>query len=199
MVVSGLRENQLSRSGVIFNNGVNATVAQQFNAAGTGLMPFAIGQQGFRSTGGQVVGGDGDPAYTNLTLQPNVERKTRFSHLEFDFSDNVTGYAELSYGEVNGVNNQFGSGQNAANTCIRPDNAYLLALAPAVRSRGHRAWMAMHRSMRDNVICSTAFSFFPNGIPGTSVTKELAGAEPPDRQHGYQGHTRCAGRKRQSG
>lgn len=174
IITQGLRENQLSRAGVIFNNTPNATVAQQFNAAGTGLVPFNIGQQGFRSPGGLVVGGDGDPAYTNLTLQPDVDRKTGFSHVEFEFNDQVTGYAELSYGQVKGVNNQFGSGQNAANTCIRPDNAYLAALPASVRNAvlaadGNAPFNA------DNVICSTAFSFFPNGVPGTVISKNWQG------------------------
>ncbi|HMA12559.1 MAG TPA: TonB-dependent receptor [Steroidobacteraceae bacterium] len=174
IVTQGLRENQLSRSGVIFNGAPNATTAQQFNAAGTGLTNFAIGQQGWRGVGGLVVGGDGDRAYTNLTLQPNVERKTGFSHVEFDFNDNATGYAELSYGQVQGVNNQFGSGQNAANTCIRPDNAYLAALPASVRNTvlaadGNAPFNA------DNVICSTAFSFFPNGVPGTVISKNWQG------------------------
>ncbi len=66
----------------------------------TVLSNFAIGLQGFRSPAGGpaglVVGGDGDPAYTNLTLQPDVERKTFFSHGEFDFTDAFTGYVELS-------------------------------------------------------------------------------------------------------
>ncbi len=171
MVVSGLRENQLSRGGVIFNNTPNATTTQQFDAAGTGLTTFNIGQQGFRAPGGQVVGGDGDRANTNVTLQPEVERKTFFSHIEYDFTDTFTGYAELSYGQVEGVNNQFGSGQNLTNTCIRPDNAYLLGLSAAVQAAVTARDGNAPFNANDNVICSTAFSFFPNGVPGTVITK----------------------------
>jgi iron complex outermembrane recepter protein len=181
MVVSGLRENQLSRSGVIFNNTPNATTAQQFNAAGNGLTNFAIGQQGFRGVGGQVVGGDGDPANTNLTLQPNVKRKTGFSHVEYDFTDTFTGYAELSYGQVEGVNSQFGSGQNASNVCVRPDNAYLGALSGTVQSAvtsldGNSAFVN-----DNNVTCSTLFSIIgpgigiQNAVPGTVVSKNWQG------------------------
>lgn len=175
MIVSGLRENQLSRSGVIFNNAPGATVAQQFNDAGNGLVPFNIGQQGWRAPGGQVMGGDGDIANTNLTLQPDVERKTFFSHIEYDFTKALTGYAELSYGEVEGVNNQFGSGQNAVNNCIRPDNAYLLALPASVQAAVTAADGNAPFNANDNVICSTAFAFFPNGVPGTVISKNWQG------------------------
>lgn len=181
IVTQGLRENQLSRTGVIFNNAPDATTAQQFNAAGNGLTSFAIGQQGWRGVGGLVMGGDGDPAYTNLTLQPNVERKTSFSHLEYEFNDNVTGYAELSYGQVQGVNNQFGSGQNASNICIRPDNAYLLALPTSVQNAvaaldGNSAFVN-----DNNVTCSGLFALIGpgigilNAVPGTVISKNWQG------------------------
>jgi len=181
VLVQGLRQNQLSRGGVIFNNTPNATIAQQFNAAGTGLTNFAIGQQGFRAIGGQVVGGDGDPAYTNLTLQPNVERKTSFSHLEYEFNDSVTGYAELSYGQVQGVNNQWESGQNQSNVCIRPDNGYLAGLSAGVRSAvtgldGNSAFVN-----DNNVVCSGLFAAIGpgigilNAVPGTVISKNWQG------------------------
>lgn len=188
MIVSGLRENQLSRSGVIFNNTASATTTQQFDAAGTGLTNFNIGQQGFRGTGGLVMGGDGDRAYTNLTLQPDVERKTFFSHVEYDFTDVFTGYAELSYGQVEGVNNQFGSGQNATNNCVRPDNAYLLGMSAAVQAAVRAQDGNAPFSANDNVICSTAFTFFPNGVAGTVISKKLAGPEPAGRYHGYRSY-----------
>jgi outer membrane receptor protein involved in Fe transport len=132
MVVSGLRENQLSRAGVIYKSTPGATSTMQFDSAGTGVTPFAIGQQGWRSNAGQVVGGDGAPAYTNQTLQPSVERKTFFSHGEFDLTEAVTGYVEASWGQVEGRNNQFQPG-NTAN-CIKQDNAFLGTLSAAART-----------------------------------------------------------------
>jgi iron complex outermembrane recepter protein len=175
MVVSGLRENQLSRSGVIFNNTPDATTASQFNAAGTDIIPFAVGQQGFRSPAGLVVGGDGDRAYTNLTMQPDVERKTAFSHFEFQFNDAFTAYGELSYGEVKGANNQFGSGQNGVNTCIRPDNAYLAGLSPAAQAAVAAAEGDAPFNADNNVLCAAAFSFLPNGVAGTVIRKNWQG------------------------
>jgi outer membrane receptor protein involved in Fe transport len=133
LVVSGLRQNQLSRAGVIFNNTPGATSTFSFNDAGTGVTPFAVGQQGWLSNTGLVVGGDGDRAYTNLTMQPDVNRKTMFSHGEFQLTDSLNSYVELSYGQVKGTNNQFESGQNAAANCIKGDNAYLGTLTTAAR------------------------------------------------------------------
>jgi iron complex outermembrane receptor protein len=134
IIVSGLRENQLSRAGVIFNGATNAASTFGFNAAGTDIVPFAIGTQGWRSPGGQVVGGDGDLAGTNVSLFPQVKRYTTFSHVDFDFTDRFSGYAELSYGNVKGVNHQWGSGQNRTDICVRQDNAYLGTLTPAARA-----------------------------------------------------------------
>jgi iron complex outermembrane receptor protein len=169
--VTGLRENQLSRAGVIFNNGTNATSAFQFNAAGTDIVPFAIGNQGWRGTGGQVVGGDGDRAYTNLTMQPDVQRKTMFSHAEFAFTDSFTGYAELSYGDVEGLNNQFGSGQNATNNCITQDNAFLGQLSPAARAALIAANNNSPFTSTNNGICGSIFG----GAPGAVVSKNWQG------------------------
>jgi outer membrane receptor protein involved in Fe transport len=177
IVADGLREQQLSRSGVIVTNPQLGAVAStsQFNDAGTGLVPFAVGAEGWRALGGMVVGGDGDPAYTNLTLQPDVERKTIYSHTQYELTDRLNGYFELSWGQVKGVNNQFGSGQNAANTCIRPDNAYRLALpgleATFDAAEGNAPFNA------DNVICSATFAGFgiPNAMEGTVVRKNWQG------------------------
>ena len=132
-VLDGLRQNQLSRTGVIYSTTPGASSTWQFNAAGTDIVPFAIGTAGAAlPVAGQsalVQGGDGDPVYTNLTLQPDVNRKTLFSHGELEFTDSVTGYAELSWGQVKGRNNQYESGQNSAPVCIMPDNAFLGTLS----------------------------------------------------------------------
>ncbi len=169
--VEGLRENQLTRSGVIFNNAPNATTASQFNDAGTGIVPFSIGNQGWRGPGGLVVGGDGDRAYTNLTMQPDVQRTTTFSHVEFDFTDSFTAYAELSWGKVEGRNNQFGSGQNATNNCITQDNAFLGQLSAAAQAALVAANNNAPFSSTNNGICGSIFG----GAPGAVVSKNWQG------------------------
>jgi outer membrane receptor protein involved in Fe transport len=178
IVTQGLREQQLSRSGVIVTTPADGlvTTTPQFNDAGTDVVPFNVGAEGWRGIGSNVVGGDGDRANTNLTLQPNVERKTFYSHLEFDLTDALRSYVDVSHGQVEGINNQFGSGQNAANTCIRPDNAYIDTLSGAAQAaltaaEGNAPFNA------DNVICSALFAGFgsPNAMEGAVVRKNWQG------------------------
>jgi iron complex outermembrane recepter protein len=203
-VVSGLRENQLSRSGVIFQSNVGGAFAPggqldsqgppnflpwvpartpivptsnqtwQFNDAGTDIVPFTVGAEGWRSIGGQVIGGSGDRAGTNVSLFPEVKRKTFFSHGEFDFTEKLTGYLELSYGQVEGVNHQWGSGQNSANACIQYDNAFLQTLSAAAQA-------AIAGSATNNPFAtfpnSLCLGFNPNtfGFSGTVITKNWNG------------------------
>lgn len=154
IVTSGLRANQTSRGGVIFRSVPGSTSTFQFNDAGTDIIPFAIGQEGWRGTGGNVVGGDGDRAYTNLSLYPEVQRKTFFSHGEFEFTDSLTGFAEASYGRVEGRNNQWETVQNTAQNCIRPDNAFLAQLSPQAQ-----------QAILDNNN-NSVFATFPNELCG---------------------------------
>ena len=164
IITTDLRANQVTHSGVIFNNTPGATTAQQFNAAGTGIAPFAIGQQGFWAAGGNVPGGDGEPIYRNLTLYPEIERKTVYGQAQWDFSDSLTGFAELSWGNVIGINHQWQAAQNTLNTCVRPDNAYLGTLSQAARDA--IAARDGNSPFSTNVLCG-AF-----GPPGTIVTKD---------------------------
>jgi iron complex outermembrane receptor protein len=171
IVTQGLRENQLTRAGVIFAGAPNATSALQFNAAGTDVLPFAVGAQGWRSTGGLVIGGDGDPANTNLTLQPEVERKTFFSHADYEINDALSTYVELSHGQVEGINNQFGSGQNSAPNCIRADNAYLGALSGAAQAALTAGNNNAAFATFPNEVCGSLFG----GPAGTVVMKNWQG------------------------
>src|SRR5699024_2331965 len=52
IITDNVRYNQLSTSGVIFNNTPNATSTFQLTPDGKGLIPFAVGQQGYRGPGG---------------------------------------------------------------------------------------------------------------------------------------------------
>jgi iron complex outermembrane recepter protein len=158
VVTSGLRQNQTSSVGVIFQSNVGGAFAPggalnpgppsnpfvpiapatnqtwQFNAAGTDVVPFTVGQEGWRSPGGLVVGGSGDPAYKNLTLYPKIERETFFSHADFAISDTIGSYLELSYGRVEASNNQWDSGSNNGGVCVKSDNAYLGTLTANARN-----------------------------------------------------------------
>ena len=170
IITTDLRANQVTHAGVIFNNTPGATTAQQFNAAGTDIAPFAIGQQGFWGVGGNVPGGDGEPIYRNLTLYPEIERKTVYGQAQWDFSDSLTGFAELSWGNVIGINHQWQAAQNTLNTCVRPDNAYLGTLSQAARDA--IAARDGNSPFSTNVSCGGP-QFFPGfPPPGTIVTKD---------------------------
>ncbi|HEX5049681.1 MAG TPA: TonB-dependent receptor [Gammaproteobacteria bacterium] len=173
IIMANLRQNQTTRNGVIFNNTQNATVAQQFNDAGTGITPFAIGAEGWRGAGGTVPGGDGQSTYKNLSLYPDIERKSVYGMLDWNFSDSLTGYVDLSWGNVTGINHQWAPGQNTANTCIRPDNAYLGTLSPAAQAE--IAARNGNSPFSTNVLCGFTFNGFPLSPPGTIVTKDWSG------------------------
>ena len=154
VVTSGLTQNQTSSTGVIFQSNVGGAFGPgglfgppgsqpiapatnqtwQFNTAGTDVIPFTVGQEGWRAPGGLVVGGSGDPAYKNTTLYPEVERKTFFSHADFEFTETFGSYMELSYGQVEARNDQWDSGSNNAGACIKPGNAYLGTLTANARN-----------------------------------------------------------------
>ena len=48
--------------------------------AGTDVVPFAIGRQGWRGVGGNAMAATATPSTQNMTLYPEVKRATSFSH-----------------------------------------------------------------------------------------------------------------------
>jgi iron complex outermembrane receptor protein len=165
IITGNLRQNQLSHTGVIFNNTPGATTAWQFNEAGDALVPFNVGGEGWRSYGGNAIGGDGESIYKNLSLYPEVERKIAYGRLSFDVTDTLQAFTEISYGQVEGVNRQWSPGQNSAAVCIRPDNAYLAGLSQTIQDA-----VAAH-------LDNAPFSTFPNEFcglftPGTTMAKD---------------------------
>lgn len=134
--VADTRTNQLSSTGVIWLGGNTAAggTTWQFNEAGTDIVPFQVGAHGRWAVGGNAIGGDGDSVYKNVSLYPEVERITGFSHVDYDLTDRVSMYGELSYGQVKGTNHQWGAGQNSYSICVRPDNAYLSTLTTSARN-----------------------------------------------------------------
>jgi iron complex outermembrane recepter protein len=81
-------------------------------------------------------------------------------------------YVELSYGQVQGINKQWESGQNSAFACIRADNAYLPTLTPAARAAITAATGNAAFATFPNQTCG----FFPFDGPffstgGTVITK----------------------------
>jgi iron complex outermembrane recepter protein len=109
IVSANRRQNQASRSGVIYNNTPGATVALQANATGTGTIPFQIGQYGTISQNQPEVGGDGRSIWDGTALTPETERTTAMASLRWDFSEQLTGTLDLSQGSVVGINVQEGA------------------------------------------------------------------------------------------
>ena len=176
VITDNLRWNQVNASGVIYNNTPSATTTNSFNSAGTGLTPFAVGTGGGFAPGGTVIGGDGPTDYKNLSLYPEVKRKTFFSHADFDLTDNTQIYAEGSWGQVQGVNHQWNTFNNIAYACIHPDNAYIQGNAPvqaAIAARGTNYFFANNAGCGD---ASLAFGGPPSPAgtfqPGTAITKD---------------------------
>src|SRR5262249_27392263 len=90
-----------------------------------------------------------------------VDRKTAYGRMSFDFTDSTVGFLEASWGKVTGVNHQWSPGQNSANNCILPDNAYIQGNAALQGALGAR-------------VGNAPFSTFPNQLcfTGTIFTKD---------------------------
>jgi len=169
IVTDNVRYNQMSRAGVIFNNTANATSTFQFTPDGKGVAPFAVGVQGYRGPGASLssttaIGGDGEPTFKNLSIFPEVDRKTTYARMSLDFTDNLSGFIEGSWGQVKGVNHQWSPGQNSANNCVFGDNAYIQGNATLVNALNAR-------------IGNAPFANFPNEFcfTGTVITKDWSG------------------------
>jgi outer membrane receptor protein involved in Fe transport len=72
----------------------------------------------------QAGGGDGiQPYYQNFSLSVPLTRLSTFSHFEYELTDSITAYAELSYGRVKGTNPN--TQNRDTNLIIQRDNAFL--------------------------------------------------------------------------
>jgi iron complex outermembrane recepter protein len=129
VILEDRRQSQASYTGVFWSNSPTATTTLQVNEAGTGLgTPFNVGRFSNRTPGAAAVGGDGRAVTDGLTLSPDVERKTIYSHMSYNFTDSVQGFVELSFGNVTALNPQEGAagfGSDSVTLCINPDNAFL--------------------------------------------------------------------------
>lgn len=100
---------------------------------GPGGVPMQF-QYGSVLTTGSMVGGTGEGGPNGdvgayFTPVPMVERKNVFSHMDYDLSDNVTGYVQVLFAESEG---QYNSGTwpwqgTSSGYTIQIDNAYLPA------------------------------------------------------------------------
>ncbi len=103
-------------------------VAQQFNAAGTALLPYNPGQ--FPGVFSRT-GGDGTLlAYSISNVRPSVERYSALGHMDLDFTDSLKFFVEVAQAHSDAVSDPANGGLGPiAGFVIKPDNAYI---TPAV-------------------------------------------------------------------
>ncbi|MEO6186548.1 MAG: TonB-dependent receptor [Steroidobacteraceae bacterium] len=102
------------------------TGAISFNAAGNPI-PYTLGAP---ASGSTTAGPDATPSFTTAQLEVPVSRYATFGHAYFDFTDNVQGFIEASFGHVNGSVDQ--SRYFGAALPIFADNPYIPATIRAL-------------------------------------------------------------------
>jgi iron complex outermembrane receptor protein len=120
-----LHQNQISQTGVFFNFNPTATTTVQANGAGTGTIPFNLGQQPYASVlpFNVVPGGDGPSIYQFTNLRAPVKRNVATGTFTFEVTDSVNMSVDLSYGDVETVN--VNQGLTANFDAISPQNAFI--------------------------------------------------------------------------
>lgn len=113
-----------SERGMIYNPGAGAQTFR-FNDAGTDIVPFDAGEFAHVSPSGTVIGGEGKSIYDHLTIMPEQERSSFMAHASWEFTPELSGFVEVSYGTVDAINRQDAPPQNTVNMCIQADNAFL--------------------------------------------------------------------------
>ena len=144
VIGNNLRLTQTSQSGTVFNFNPGATTTLQGNAAGTALVPFAIGQQP-QSAGGpfsSFPGGQGQSIYSNTNLTAPVTRKVLDGLFTFALTDSVNMKVDASWGQVRTTNYTAGVTSDFIGP-IAADNAYVglyPGLAGAVGNFVDKQW-----------------------------------------------------------
>jgi len=119
-----VRANQISYTGVFHNSNPGATQTWQLNAAGTGVVPFNIGQGDSTSAFSTVVGGDGRSVHQYTNLRAPVEKDVATAVFTMDLTDAVRMSVDLSWGKVETLNRTGAVDTQFA--WIAGDNAYVL-------------------------------------------------------------------------
>jgi iron complex outermembrane receptor protein len=123
VLASNVRMNQMSYTGV-FNNFAGGPTTQQANAAGTGLIPFNIGQGANTVPFNNVVGGDGISIYQYTNLSSPVDRDVATGLFTLPLGDKTTMSIDVSWGKVDTTNVSGALNDNLSQ--IHGDNAYVL-------------------------------------------------------------------------
>jgi outer membrane receptor protein involved in Fe transport len=96
----------------------------------------------------QSGGGDGvQPYYQNFSLSVPLRKYSTFGHAEYELTDNVTAFGELSYADTHGVNPNTQNRDTAIT--IRNDNPYLPASVVAAMAANNITSFTMGRIGQD--------------------------------------------------
>lgn len=98
-----------------------AFLNRQFNSAGTGLVDWQTGAF-IDDSARLMAGGEGVPSDDGVFMRVPVERQAVYGRFEFDFTPNISGFAEASYGNRYAENSQ----ASLANSWIGPVNGLLI-------------------------------------------------------------------------
>ncbi len=101
-----------------------------FNDAGTALKPMDPGRYAWAVAFGPRSGGDGDSTFEDSMLRAPVERYSLFTHANYDLTDSIEGFAEVSWAGREVAVNQYITGPRST-MFVRGDNPYL---TPEIRA-----------------------------------------------------------------
>ena len=121
-LASNVHANQISSAGV-FQTFAPVAATVQSNDAGTGTVPFNMGQGLTGSPFNLVVGGDGRSVYQYTNLRAPVKRNVATGTFTLALTDTVNMSVDLSYGKVETTN--ITGALDANFTQIWADNAFI--------------------------------------------------------------------------
>lgn len=140
IISNNVRYGTITPGGLIVGVGGGSPaslVGTEFLAGGVPAA-FVRGQYGTVTNALQIGGGNDTVTTTRgVTLTPKLERRTLFGHLEYEFSDSITGFADLTYGYSRGQSQTLPPrDQGTTVVTIQRDNAYLPASIAAQMPAG---------------------------------------------------------------
>src|SRR5690606_19800531 len=91
---------------------------------GTGFMDYDPGRYAGYLVGGLALGGDNDSAYADQYIQTPVERYTTYAGANYDLTDGLNVYGELTYGKRT-ANSRTLTAATRSTMVLYADNPYL--------------------------------------------------------------------------
>lgn len=96
----------------------------RFTDDGTGIVQFDPGEYVQNSLTGPRMGGDGESTYADSDLQTPVERYVGYLHAEYELTDGLKAYTELTYANRKASNSGVTAGPRST-YFVNADNAFL--------------------------------------------------------------------------